>query len=91
MDFRKGIEDITTKSGEKVSLRKGFLGWSVVHPIKNSDGSINWKNLISGGNWYKLLIIGFIVVILILAVYEHFMVVETARECLETCSGGLLR
>lgn len=34
---------------EKVYLRKDWLGWRVVEPIKNEDGTTNWFNLITGG------------------------------------------
>lgn len=34
---------------EKVYLKKDFLGWRVVHPSKNIDGSTNWFNMLVGG------------------------------------------
>lgn len=54
--------DEVTVNGEKVYLKKDALGWRVVHPIKNSDGSINWMNLLFGGK-SNLLTIIFIIII----------------------------
>ena len=42
------IEAAQLPEAEKVYLKKDFLGWRVVHPIKNEDGSLNWFNLIFG-------------------------------------------
>ena len=51
--------------GEKINLKKDFLGWSVVYPNKNIDGTINWFNLLTGGSWIKLfLLIAFIIMML---------------------------
>jgi len=67
---------------ESIYLGKDFLGWKVIHPIKNEDGSINWKNLISGGSWIKL--IGIIVFTLILlgAIFEVHNIVQIANTYL---------
>lgn len=42
------IEASQLPTDEKVYLKKDFLGWRVVHPLKNEDGSWNWFNLIFG-------------------------------------------
>jgi hypothetical protein len=68
--------------GEVVYLRKDVLGWHTVFPNKNKDGTRNWKNLIAGGSWIKLiLIIGF-VLICIGAIFEVSHIVKIANECL---------
>jgi len=41
--------------GDKLYLKKDFLGYRIVNPLKNDDGSINWANLLFGG--YRNLII----------------------------------
>lgn len=70
-------------NGEKIYLKKNFLfGWGIINPIKNEDGSINWKNLICGGSWFKLIVLGFIILIILGAVYEYSMAVSMANECL---------
>ena len=49
--------------GEKLYLKKDFLGWRIVNPIKNPDGGYNWINFLFGG-WRNLitliLLLGFI-------------------------------
>ena len=44
----KYIEASQLPTSEKVYLKKDLLGWRVVNPIRNEDGSINWFNLICG-------------------------------------------
>lgn len=44
--------------GEYVYLKKDFLGWRMVYPIKNKDGSTNWMNLIFGGKRNLFILIG---------------------------------
>lgn len=67
---------------EKVYLKKSMLGWNVVYPIKNIDGSINWKNIIAGGNWWKLLIPLLFVIFAIGSIVEYTDAVKVANECL---------
>lgn len=70
--------------GESIYINKGRLGWSVVHPIKNDDGSINWKNLICGGAWWKLGVIAFVVIVILGCLYEYSTAVELANKCLHS-------
>jgi hypothetical protein len=74
----------TIVDGEKVYLKKGaYFGWRVIRQIKNEDGSWNWKNLISGGSWLRLiLIIGFVAICLG-AIFEVAHFIELANECVE--------
>lgn len=74
----------TYLENEKVYLKKGtWLGWHIVHPIKNEDGSRNWKNLICGGSWLRLaLIIGFVIISLG-AIFEAKSLVDLASECVK--------
>jgi hypothetical protein len=69
-------------NNEKVYLKKDRLGWHEVHPIKNIDGTINWKNLISGGSWVKLGIVVFIVLIILGCVYEYSTALKITNDCL---------
>jgi len=62
---------------KEVSMRKGMFGWRVVHPIKNSDGKINWINLLVGG-WGNFLILIFILFILTVG---YFGLQEMLRGC----------
>jgi hypothetical protein len=67
---------------EKIYLKKDRLGWHEVHLIKNEDGSINWKNLISGGSWIKLGIVIFIVLIILGCILEYSTALKIANNCL---------
>lgn len=65
-----------------VYLKKGFAGWKVVHPIKNEDGSLNWKNLLIGGSWWNLFGLTAIIILILLAVQEYSTTLQVANECL---------
>lgn len=75
---------------ENVYLKKGWLGWTVVNPIKNNDGSINWKNLIAGGSWIKLGLVLFFVFILVNAIIEVHNITVALNECLKLNPVSLL-
>lgn len=50
---------------EKVYLKKDFLGWRIVHPIRNEDGTINKINLIFGGKRNLAILLGLIIIVLL--------------------------
>ena len=58
--------------GEKIYLKKDFLGTRVVHPPKNEDGSWNWFNLLTGG-WNNFILLLFILFLVLgfFYVYNH--------------------
>lgn len=66
---------------EKVYLKKGFMGWKVVYPIKNEDGTTNLKNLISGGSWWNLIIILVIILMILGAIYEYSTNLNNLLDC----------
>lgn len=68
-------------NNESIYLKKGKT-WKVVYPYKNEDGSINWKNLISGGNWFNLVKIGILVIVILLCLNDWSTAIKTANECL---------
>ena len=69
--------------GEKIYLNKSkWFGWKVVKPIRNEDGSINWKNLLIGGSWFNLIFVILIIAIVLGCVYEYSIALKTANECL---------
>jgi len=75
------IKEIEIDS-EKIYLKKNkLLGWSIVHPIKE-NGKINWKNLISGGSWLKLVIVIIFVLIILGCINEYRTAINLANECL---------
>ena len=44
----KIIEAGDLPEGERVYLKKDFLGWRVVEPIKDENGKLIWTRLIFG-------------------------------------------
>jgi hypothetical protein len=67
--------------GKRVFLKKSGDSYRVIHPIK-VDGKIVWKNLISGGNWWNLLIVGFVVIVILGAMNEYANTLKIASTCL---------
>ena len=65
--------------GDDIYLRKDFLGYRVVSPIKNEDGTYNWMNLILGN---KRVILFTIVWLLIMA-FIFLGVQDMLRSCKE--------
>ena len=78
--MKKKINKISVE-GENIHLKKGRFGWSVVHPIKNEDGSINWFNLLTGGSWLRFGIMVFVVLIILGAIYEYTSNINTLLSC----------
>jgi len=68
----KVIEASEIPNEEKVYLKKDILGWRVVHPIKNEDGTTNWFNLIFGSKSNMV----FLIMLLIVGVALYFGVNE---------------
>jgi hypothetical protein len=68
----KIIEVSQISAEEKVYLKKDFLGYRVVYPIKNEDGTINWFHLIFGSwsNIVFLIILALIITVFYLGVNE---------------------
>ncbi len=76
----KEIKEVEINN-EIVYLRKTFLGWGVINPIK-INGKINWKNLIAGGSWIKLGLILLLVVLITGSIWEYSNTTKIAIECL---------
>jgi len=68
-------------NGESIHLKKGFLGWHIIYPWKNNDGSINWFNLLTGGSWLKLIILIVLVLLIVGAIYEYTSNINTLLSC----------
>jgi len=90
MELNEGIKEVVIE-GEKINLKKGVFGWSVVNPIKNSNGTINWKNLISGGSWAKLIFVIIFVVLALGAIFEVRGILEIANQCLNQSTITLIK
>ncbi len=76
----KQLEEIEI-GNEAVFFRKGLLGWHIVYPIK-VNGKINWKNLIAGGSWIKLILLIVFVLVILGCIWEYSNIVNVANECL---------
>ncbi len=77
----KNIKKINLEN-EDIYLKKSkSFGWSVVRPYK-IDGKIDWKNLLIGGSWIKLIMVVAAILIILGSVYEYSTAVNTANECL---------
>lgn len=68
---KKIIEASELPNNEKIYLRKSFDGWRVVYPLRNEDGSINWFNTLTGGNWWKLIVLTIIVLVVLGLAQEY--------------------
>lgn len=66
---------------EKVYMKKTFMGWKVVHPIKNEDGSINWFNLITGGSWWNVFFTAVAVGVMSFFFYEYASNIDHFLNC----------
>ncbi len=76
------IESKDIPFNEKVYLKKSkSFGWGVVHPIKNEDGSINRFNLLTGGSWWKLFVVGIMVTILLGFLYYYSRNINLMLDC----------
>ncbi len=88
------IEEVPNE--EQIYLTKGILGWKLVYPLKNEDGSYNWINVIFGG-WENLIILCIILFALMLFYLSYQEVASQLTDCLKVVSqfkitnlGGIL-
>ena len=72
------MERINIKD-DKVYMKKDFLGWRQVYPLKNDDGSWNYPNLLFGG--YRNLI--FLVLVLSCVFLVIFAYKTDTQECFD--------
>jgi hypothetical protein len=84
---KKIIEASELPENEKIYLRKDWLGWRVVAPVKNEDGSWNWFNLIFGGK-KNLVSLGFLFLLAVLAFFavKEYVAIAIANAIKDPCS-----
>lgn len=46
-------------------VKESFDGYRVVYPMKNDDGTFNWRNILLGGNYWKFMKTLFIIFVLL--------------------------
>lgn len=62
--------------GERIALKKSGKNWRVTYPLKNEDGTFNWKNLLKV-NWVTL----FLTIAIILLTFWATKNVNTLLDC----------
>ncbi len=70
--------------GEEVFMKKSKLGWRVIKPWKNEDGTINWFNFLTGGSWFNLFVVTIIVVVTLGVLYEYSANMKTLLGCFDS-------
>lgn len=67
--------------GDRIYLKKDFLGWRLVNPYK-IDGKLNWTNVLTGG-WRNLIMLVGLLSILGILMFAHFHDIEGLRYAYE--------
>lgn len=83
------IEAAQLPESEKIYLKKDWLGYRIVYPRRNPDGTLNWSNILFGGkrNGVRLLCYLFLIAALYVGVNDLISSYQTvaANPC-EFCS-----
>jgi len=70
------------KDGVEVHHNK-FWGYRIVHPLKNTDGKINYFNLITGGSWGRFFTVVIIVVLILIMSWSYAHDTKACRDLIE--------
>jgi len=89
IEKKEGIQRVMI-DGQEVALKHDFLGWRIIRPFRNMDGSINWKNVISGGSWIKLAVVTIVVGILLGAMFEYYSQLLLLNKCLAALNDSVI-
>ena len=76
-------------NGETIYLAQGKLGWKVVKPWKNEDGTFNWYNIFIG-DWRITLFYIFLTLMILGAMYEYTNNLRIATECLKALNDSVI-
>lgn len=68
------------KIREGLYVKKSFDGYRVVYPSKNEDGTLNWFNIITGGNYWKLIKTLLILLLIFAITWSYWHDVKSYRE-----------
>jgi hypothetical protein len=74
------IEEVPNE--EKIYLTKSILGWKVVYPLKNEDGSYNWFNVIFG-SWENIIYVAFILFLIYMFYLAYHEVSYQLTDCMK--------
>jgi len=78
------------KIAEGVYTRKSkWFRYRLIFPNKNSDGTINWFNLLTGGSWGNVIGVAVIVLVMIGLVLAYKHDVAALVECCNKCTNLL--
>jgi len=72
----KNIEKIR----DGLYVKESFDGYRVVYPYKNDDGSTNWFNIFTGGNYWKLAKLAFILFVILGVSWSYRVDTKNCRE-----------
>jgi hypothetical protein len=83
------------KIKDDLYIKKDRFGYHIVHPIRNEDGTINWKNFLIGGDWFKFITFIIIFILVIFMAWSYFEDTSACRELMENpyeiCGYGFLK
>jgi len=83
----KGVKKIDIE-GIPTYVKRDSLGkgYRIIHPYKNEDGTWNWFNLCTGGSWWNLWLIVFIVALIAFGSWAYKRDIRVCLETLEKCN-----
>ena len=68
-----------------------WFRYRLIFPIKNSDGSMNWFNFLTGGSWGNLAVVIAIVLLMVGLVLAYKHDVATLVECCNSACKSLIQ
>ena len=68
------------KIREGLYVKKSFDGYRVVYPYRNEDGSLNLFNILTGGNYWKLVKVGIILLLILGMSWAYARDTEACRD-----------
>ena len=66
---------------KEVFISQRGESFKVIKPFKNSDGTINWFNVLTGGSWGNLIMVGIVILILIGLLNEYSSNLNLLLDC----------
>jgi len=74
----KGVEKIR----DGLYVKKSFDGYRIIYPFTNDDGTKNWFNILTGGNYWKLVKLLLIMLLIAGVTWSYMRDTRTCRELL---------